>query len=303
MCPSARIRPISPPRRGPCVRHSRAARGCAGRRPAQQQFRRPVKVGRGFDAVAPVKADGGENGRREIAQGRGMAGGNDEIVRPVLLHHQVHRLDVLGRPAPVALAVEVAEDELFRRSAGDPRRRADDLAGDEGFRPQGGFVIEQHARNRVTALGGPVLGDLVVGVRLGDAVGAQGAEGRSDIRRRVRRAETFRRRGAEQAKSRVALRRQQGRDDADDDADGFVRMREDRATDEGPRADRPSGRSSPTRRVRTVDGVSRAGRRRSMPGEPDSAASGPGRRLVPWTRIPAPGDAPDTGRPAPRFRR
>jgi hypothetical protein len=39
-------------------------------------------------------------------------GGDDEIVGVVLLEHQPHRLDVVAGEAPVALGIEVAEEQL-----------------------------------------------------------------------------------------------------------------------------------------------------------------------------------------------
>ncbi len=48
----------------------------------------------------------------ELAHRVRLAGGDDVVVRLVLLEHQPHRLDVVAGVAPVALRVEVAEVEL-----------------------------------------------------------------------------------------------------------------------------------------------------------------------------------------------
>ena len=47
----------------------------------------------------------------------GFAGGDDVIVGLVLLQHQPHRLDVVAGEAPVALGVEVAEEQLVLQAA------------------------------------------------------------------------------------------------------------------------------------------------------------------------------------------
>jgi len=62
-----------------------------------------------------------------------LAGGDDDVVRLVLLQHQVHGLDVVAGVAPVALGVELAKVQVLLHAQGDPRHGARDLAGDEGL--------------------------------------------------------------------------------------------------------------------------------------------------------------------------
>ena len=53
-----------------------------------------------------------------------LAGGDDVVVRLVLLQHPPHGLDVVAGEAPVALRVEVAQVELVLQPDLDaPRRR------------------------------------------------------------------------------------------------------------------------------------------------------------------------------------
>ncbi len=54
----------------------------------------------------------------ELADAVLLAGGDDEVLRLVLLEHEPLHLDVVAGVAPVALGVEVAEEEL--RLAGRP---------------------------------------------------------------------------------------------------------------------------------------------------------------------------------------
>ena len=65
--------------------------------------------------------------------------------RAVLLQHQPHRLDVLGRVAPVPLRVEVAQVELLFLAGEDRRDPARDLAGDEGLAAARALVVEEDA--------------------------------------------------------------------------------------------------------------------------------------------------------------
>ena len=57
----------------------------------------------------PVEADEPEGRGYELPDSVHLAGRDDVIVRLRLLEHQPHRLDVLGRVAPVAVGVEIAE--------------------------------------------------------------------------------------------------------------------------------------------------------------------------------------------------
>jgi hypothetical protein len=58
----------------------------------------------------------------------GLAGADDVVVGLVLLEHAPHGVDVVGRVAPVALGVEVAEVELALEAVLDAADGAGDLA-------------------------------------------------------------------------------------------------------------------------------------------------------------------------------
>ena len=59
----------------------------------------------------------------ELADAVRLAGGDDVVVGLLLLEHQPHRLDVVAGEAPVALGVEVAEEQLLLQPVLDARRR------------------------------------------------------------------------------------------------------------------------------------------------------------------------------------
>ena len=73
-----------------------------------------VVAGVGFDIFAPVEPGVAEGGFEEFADAVGFAGGDDVIVRFVLLEHEPHGFDVFFGVAPVAFGIEVAEVKAGR---------------------------------------------------------------------------------------------------------------------------------------------------------------------------------------------
>ncbi len=80
--------------------------------------------------------------------------------------------------APVALGVEVAEEERLLQADLDAREAAGDLAGDEGLAAQGRLVIEEDAVAGVHAVGLAIIHTDPEGVQLGDSVRRTRIEGR-----------------------------------------------------------------------------------------------------------------------------
>ena len=113
----------------------------------------------------------------ELTDGELLAGGDDVVPGGFLLEHEVLHLDVVAGVAPVALGVEVAEEELGLEAGLDAGEAAGDLAGDEGLAAQGGLVVEEDAVAGVDTVGLAVVDADPVGVHLGDGVGAAGIEG------------------------------------------------------------------------------------------------------------------------------
>src|SRR5688572_15409898 len=93
----------------------------------------------------PVELEVTEDLVAELADAVGLAGGDDEVLGLSLLEHEPHGLDVVAGESPVALGVEVAEEELLLEAELDAGGSAGDLAGDEGLAAAGGFVVEEDA--------------------------------------------------------------------------------------------------------------------------------------------------------------
>src|SRR5258707_15469580 len=55
-------------------------------------------------------------------------GRDDVVVGPLLLQHEPHSLDVLRRPAPVAVYLQIPHRQPLAIAAGDGAGRGDDLA-------------------------------------------------------------------------------------------------------------------------------------------------------------------------------
>jgi hypothetical protein len=145
--------------------------------------------------LLPVQTGVLERGDHEVAYGEVAAGGQHEVIRLVGLQHPPHALDVLGRVAPVADGVEVAEVDVVLQAGLDTGDRAGDLASHEGLAAAGGLVVEEDAVDGEGAVALAIVLGHPVGVDLGRTVGRTRVERRLLILRRRRRAEHLRARG------------------------------------------------------------------------------------------------------------
>src|SRR3954453_12155197 len=100
-------------------------------------LRGPVVVRIDFDVLIWVEPLAGECDLHGLPNAVCLAGRDDEVVGLIGLEHHPHRLDVVGRVAPVALRLEVAEVELLLHPGRDPCDRSGDLACHEGLAPPG----------------------------------------------------------------------------------------------------------------------------------------------------------------------
>ena len=131
------------------------------------------------DVLLPVEADQPERELDELADGVHLTGRDDVVVRLVVLEHQPHRLDVLGRVSPVAAGVEVAEVQLVGLAGDDRGDAAGHLAGDEGRPAPRRLVVEQDAVGREDPVGLAILDRHLVGEHLGGGVWAAGRKASS----------------------------------------------------------------------------------------------------------------------------
>src|SRR5918999_704890 len=123
------------------------------------------------DVFLRVEPDMVEGDPHQVANRMGLARGDHEVVRLVVLEHEPHGLDVVLGVAPIALGIEVAEGELLLKPELDGSRAVGDLAGDK-LEPTALRVVDDDAADpgaEVSALGLEVEDELRVLDRLGDA--------------------------------------------------------------------------------------------------------------------------------------
>src|SRR4030067_3832682 len=113
---------------------------------------------------------------RELADAVALAAADDVVVRLGVLEHHVHGARVVAGEAPVALGVEVAEEELFLLAQLDADGALGDLASDELGAATGRLVVEEDAAAGEDAVALAVVDGDVVAVDFGDALGAAGTE-------------------------------------------------------------------------------------------------------------------------------
>ena len=130
-----------------------------------------------------VDADRGERELQEFAELVGLPGGEDVVTWLCGAHHQLHATHIVGRPAPVARHIEVAELEALLLAGGNAGHALGDTSGHETNAAQWGFVVVEDRRRGVHAVICTVLRDEIhrLGLRLG--VGAvRRARGRFVLR-------------------------------------------------------------------------------------------------------------------------
>ena len=86
-----------------------------------------------------------ESQRGELTYGVLLAGGDDEVLRCLVLQDQPHALDIVLGVAPVTTAGEVAEIELVLLALLDACGSQCDLACDEGLAAALALVVEENA--------------------------------------------------------------------------------------------------------------------------------------------------------------
>ena len=114
----------------------------------------------------------------ELADGVLLASGDDEVLGFFLLQHEPLHFDIVAGVAPVALGVQVAQEELLLEADLDAGQAAGDLAGDEGLTAQRRLVVEEDAVAGVHAVGFAVVDHNPKAVHLRDGVGGTRVEGR-----------------------------------------------------------------------------------------------------------------------------
>src|SRR5207244_9515948 len=99
-----------------------------------------------------------------------LAGGDDIVLRLVLLEHQPHRLNVIPRVTPVAPGLEVAQTQFLLHPKLDARDRIGNLARDELPAAAWAFMVEQDAATTKHSIAVTVIHRDPVAINLGHAV-------------------------------------------------------------------------------------------------------------------------------------
>ena len=98
-----------------------------------------------FDIVLPVQIQKAEGLIAEFANRVGFIGGDDVIIRGILLDHLPHGFHVISRKSPVTPGLQIAQVEAVLESHFDAGGGTGDFAGYKGFTAPGRFVIEHNA--------------------------------------------------------------------------------------------------------------------------------------------------------------
>ena len=96
-------------------------------------------------ASLPFQFDPGimECQRGKFPHGMLYPGGNDKILRLVMLQHQPHALHIILRIAPVPLRIQITQVELVLNTTGDPSGCQCDLTGHKVLSAALRFMVKQ----------------------------------------------------------------------------------------------------------------------------------------------------------------
>src|SRR5688572_23423835 len=95
--------------------------------------------------LLPIKPCMAEGDFDELSDGMADSGGDDVVIRDVLLQHHPHRADVITRKAPIALRIEVAERKGIGQAEFDLRDAVRDFAGNELQAASRRLMVEEDA--------------------------------------------------------------------------------------------------------------------------------------------------------------
>ena len=103
--------------------------------------------------------------------GVGLPGGNDIIIRLILLKHHPHCPDMVTGIAPVPLCFEIAEIEFVLKPQFDSGCRPCNFSRYERLSPSGRLMIKENPVAGKNAVGIPVISADIIGIDLGRGIG------------------------------------------------------------------------------------------------------------------------------------
>ena len=86
-----------------------------------------------------------------------LTGGDNKILRRIMLQNHPHTFHIVLCVAPVAQGIQVSELQLILQTARDSAGSQGNLSGDKVFAAAFGFVVKQDAVDRKHAIGLPIL--------------------------------------------------------------------------------------------------------------------------------------------------
>ena len=107
----------------------------------------------------------------KIAHRKLTAGGDNKVIRLLLLQHKPLHFNVILGMTPVTFGIHIAQEQTILKAKHHTRHGAGDLAGHKGFTTDGRFVVKQNAVAGIHAVGFAVVNRNPVGVKLGAGVG------------------------------------------------------------------------------------------------------------------------------------
>src|SRR5579859_2544366 len=126
---------------------------------------------RGAHELFPAQPDMLEGYPAHVAHRGRAAGGDDIVVRSVLLQHQPHGADIVLGVAPVAAGFEIAEFQHVGQAQLYPGGAVGHLAGDELDAAQRALMVEQYAGAGMQAEALAIVHRAPMSIELGDRIG------------------------------------------------------------------------------------------------------------------------------------
>ena len=105
--------------------------GLAGLAHQQIHLCRAVELGINHHVLFPIQPYVIERDLAKLADRVGFTGRDQVVIRVILLEHQPHGMDIVGRVSPVAPRFQVAQAQFVLHPQLDTRHRVGDLARDE----------------------------------------------------------------------------------------------------------------------------------------------------------------------------
>src|SRR5208337_3570206 len=116
-------------------------------------LRRPIEPFIDNHPVLPVQLELREGQVDQILHAVSLSGGYYVVVRPVLLKHQPHGLNIVAGIPPVSSCFKVSNPQLFRQSQLDPCCGMTDFSAHKFKTSPGGLMVEKNPAHCINTVG------------------------------------------------------------------------------------------------------------------------------------------------------